>query len=246
MTFSEAFADLKETKHFKGQSESSTTTTVKSSSSNSIIVNTKQKGNPILKHIRNVSWEYGDIVADYVMGKTTCALYLSIRYHNLKPDYIHDRLKQLGHSYELRILLVQVDVKDPHHAVKDLTKIAIRSDCTLILAWTPEEVGRYLETYKSYENKPADILKEKVQSDFMSRATDCLTTVKKVNKTDVVTLLSSFQSIEGIIKASKEELSLCPGFGPQKAYRLQSLFDESFIRSKHSKKNEPQPSTSKQ
>lgn len=47
---------------------------------------------------------------DYEMGATTCALFLSIRYHNLNPNYIHDRLKQLGHQYELRVLLVQVGI----------------------------------------------------------------------------------------------------------------------------------------
>ena len=26
-----------------------------------------QRGNPILKHIRNVPWEYGSIIPDYVM-----------------------------------------------------------------------------------------------------------------------------------------------------------------------------------
>lgn len=42
------------------------------------------------------------------MSKTTCALFLSLKYHNLKPDYINERLKQLGKLYELRVLLVQV------------------------------------------------------------------------------------------------------------------------------------------
>lgn len=67
-----------------------------------------QKGNPLLKFIINIPWEYSDIVPDYVMGKTTCALFLSVRYHQLNPDYIHDRLKLLGNAYNLRVLLVQV------------------------------------------------------------------------------------------------------------------------------------------
>lgn len=48
-----------------------------------------------------------------------CALHLrvcgrisssSLKYHNLNPEYIHDRLKSLGKSYELVVLLVLVDV----------------------------------------------------------------------------------------------------------------------------------------
>uniref|UniRef100_A0A4W3GJB6 ERCC1-like central domain-containing protein n=1 Tax=Callorhinchus milii TaxID=7868 RepID=A0A4W3GJB6_CALMI len=58
-----------------------------------------RRGNPVLRFIRNVAWEFGDIVPDYELGPTTCALFLSLRYHNLKPDYIHQRLQTIGHSY---------------------------------------------------------------------------------------------------------------------------------------------------
>eukprot|EP00112_Aurelia_sp_Birch-Aquarium-sp1_P000176 Seg1013.5 transcript_id=Seg1013.5/GoldUCD/mRNA.D3Y31 product="DNA excision repair protein ERCC-1" protein_id=Seg1013.5/GoldUCD/D3Y31 len=160
---------------------------------NSIIVNARQRGNPVLKNVRNVPWEFGDIIPDYVLGLKSCALFLSLRYHNFNPDYIHNRLKQLGNRFELRIILVLVDVKDPHASLKELAKICILSDCTLILAWSNEEAGRYLETYKSYENKPADILQEKVEGDYQSKMTDCLTSVKSVNKTDAVTLMTNFQ-----------------------------------------------------
>lgn len=41
----------------------------------------------------------------------------------------------------------------------------------LTLCWfdSPEEAGRYLETYKSYEKKPADILKEQVEKNYLSK-----------------------------------------------------------------------------
>ncbi|GAA6230176.1 DNA excision repair protein ERCC-1 [Lates japonicus] len=201
-------------------------------SGSSIIVSPRQRGNPILKFVRSVPWEFADIVPDYILGQTTCALFLSLRYHNLNPNYIHDRLKQLGQTFTLRVLLVQVDVKDPHHALKELARMCIMADCTLILAWSPEEAGRYLETYKSYEKKPADLLKEQVEKDYLSKVTDCLTTVKSINKTDAITLLSTFSSIEGIINASKEDLVLCPGLGPQKARRLYDVLHKPFLKSK--------------
>ncbi|XP_054887997.1 DNA excision repair protein ERCC-1 isoform X2 [Poeciliopsis prolifica] len=201
-------------------------------SGSSIIVSSRQRGNPILKFVRSVPWEFGDVVPDYVLGQTTCALFLSLRYHNLNPNYIHDRLKQLGSTFTLRVLLVQVDVKDPHHALKELARICVMADCTLILAWSPEEAGRYLETYKSYEKKPADLLKEQVEKDYLSKVTDCLTTVKSINKTDAITLLSTFSSVEGIINASKEDLVLCPGLGPQKAKRLYDVLHKPFLKSR--------------
>ncbi|XP_014430688.2 DNA excision repair protein ERCC-1 isoform X1 [Pelodiscus sinensis] len=198
--------------------------------SNCIIVSPRQRGNPILKFVRNIPWEFGEIVPDYVLGQTTCALFLSLRYHNLNPKYIHERLQRLGKTYALQVLLVQVDVKDPHQALKELAKICILADCTLILAWSPEEAGRYLETYKAYEQKPADLLKEKVDQDFLSKVTDCLTSVKSVNKTDTLSLFSTFGSLANIARASKEDLSLCPGVGPQKAKRIFDTLHQPFLK----------------
>ncbi|XP_037675678.1 DNA excision repair protein ERCC-1 isoform X1 [Choloepus didactylus] len=199
--------------------------------SNSIIVSPRQRGNPVLKFVRNVPWEFGDVLPDYVLGQGTCALFLSLRYHNLHPDYIHGRLQSLGKNFALRVLLVQVDVKDPQQALKELAKMCILADCTLVLAWSPEEAGRYLETYKAYEQKPADLLMEKLEQDFVSRVTECLTTVKSVNKTDSQTLLATFGSLEQLIAASREDLALCPGLGPQKARRLFDVLHEPFLKS---------------
>ncbi|XP_054039886.1 DNA excision repair protein ERCC-1 isoform X3 [Rissa tridactyla] len=196
--------------------------------SSGIVASPRQRGNPVLKFVRNVPWEFGDVVPDYVLGQSTCALFLSLRYHHLHPGYIHDRLRQLGRSYGLQLLLVQVD--DPHQALKELAKVCILADCTLLLAWSPEEAGRYLETYKAYEQKPPDLLKERVEQDFLSRMTDCLTSVKSVNKTDALSLLTTFGSLAAVVGASREDLSLCPGVGPQKAKRLFDVLHEPFLK----------------
>ena len=44
--------------------------------SNSILVSPTQKGNPVLKYIRNVPWEFNEILADYQIGQTACSLFL--------------------------------------------------------------------------------------------------------------------------------------------------------------------------
>uniref|UniRef100_A0A8D2NW98 DNA excision repair protein ERCC-1 n=1 Tax=Zosterops lateralis melanops TaxID=1220523 RepID=A0A8D2NW98_ZOSLA len=190
-----------------------------------------QRGNPVLKFIRNVPWEFGDVVPDYVLGQSSCALFLSLRYHHLNPEYIHERLRALGRSFGLQVLLLQVDVRDPHQSLKDLAKVCLLTDCTLLLAWSPEEAGRYLETFKAYEQKPPDLLKERVEHDFLSRVTDCLTSVKSVNKTDALSLMGTFGSLAALAGASREDLSLCPGVGPQKAKRLFDVLHEPFLKS---------------
>ncbi|XP_036148765.1 mating-type switching protein swi10-like isoform X5 [Monomorium pharaonis] len=55
----------------------------------------------------------------------------------------------------------QIDVADPHHALKHLTRISILADMTLMLAWNAEDAGKIIETYKIYENKPPDDIMER-------------------------------------------------------------------------------------
>jgi DNA excision repair protein ERCC-1 len=116
---------------------------------NAILVSRRQEGNPLLRHIRSVRWQYADIVPDYQMGAGTCALFLSLRscpasetfvhmdkateyrimlltqeqqvlrydvlcyrFHLLKPEYVHHRIKQMQRGYRLRIILCHVDIED--------------------------------------------------------------------------------------------------------------------------------------
>ncbi|KAL9450558.1 hypothetical protein AB3S75_012311 [Citrus x aurantiifolia] len=67
-----------------------------------------------------------------------------------------------------------------------------------------EECGRYLETIKVYENKPADLTQGQMDTDYLSRLTHALTSVRSVNKTDVVNLGSTFGSLSHIMDASME------------------------------------------
>ncbi|CAI5519311.1 unnamed protein product [Closterium sp. Naga37s-1] len=120
-----------------------------------------QRGNPVLAHIRNVRnvrWAFGEITPDYLLSPSSCALFLSLRYHLLHPDYLYFRIRELQKSFRLRIVLCHVDVDDVTKPLHDITKTALLNDCTLLCAWSPNECARYLETFKSYENKPADCL----------------------------------------------------------------------------------------
>ena len=145
-----------------------------------------QKTNPVVRHFRNITWEVRDIVPDYILGKTCCALFLryvlyksctstaylhfdcvclsvclcvclcSVRYHVLHPEYIHARLQQLGKAFDTRVLLLLVDTvskiahlpmhvcgcdmsyrsqTDYQQTLQEVTKVAILSECTLMVAW---------------------------------------------------------------------------------------------------------------
>lgn len=206
------------------------TNNVSSSNSFNLLVNAKQGGNPLLKAIHNVTWEFADIIPDYQMGQLSCALFLSLCYHNLNPDYIHERLKQLGQSYQLRVLLVLVDTKDPHHMLKNLTRICILADLTLILAWSFEEAGKIIETYKIYENKPSDDIRERGESSPYLRLIQALTTIKPINKSDAMVLIDKFKTLGGILKASQHQIASLPGFGDRKAKKLHGTLHAKFCK----------------
>lgn len=213
------------------QSSSEKNTNLGSSSSTyNLLVNPKQRGNPLLKAIRNVTWELSDIIPDYQMGQTSCALFLSLCYHNLNPDYIHERLKQLGNAYQLRVLLVLVDNKDPHHMLKNLTRICILADLTLILAWSFEEAGKIIETYKIYENKPADNIRERGESSAYLRLIQALVTIKPINKSDAMALIDKFKTLEGILQASEHQIASLPGIGERKAKKLYNTLHAKFCK----------------
>ena len=152
-------------------------------SSSSLQVHSRQRGNPLLKHFRQVKWEYSDVIlggADYSMSRSSCALYLSLRYHSLNPNYIYDRLKSSKLPYQLKILLVQCDVTEPSESLKELARLCILYEFTLLLSWSDEESARFLETYRIMEGKSAENLMDGQQqqsNDYLSKLIDMLTQV---------------------------------------------------------------------
>ena len=111
-------------------------------------------------------------------------------------------------------------------------RIAILSELTLMLAWSVEEAASILETYKLFENKPPDMIMERPGAEPHQKIIEALTSVKSVNKTDAVTLLGTFKTLDAVIRASPEDLALCPGFGPHKAAKLHKVFSEQFRRNR--------------
>ncbi|KAF8564061.1 hypothetical protein P879_08324 [Paragonimus westermani] len=200
--------------------------------SNAILVNQRQRGNPLLKHIHNVAWEYADIEPDYVVGRNNCVYFLSLRYHNLNSEYIFERVRQTKQNYQLSVLLCQVDVTDPHYPLKELCKLCMAEKLTLMLAWSPEEAACYLEAYKALENKPPDGLMPEAaaNTDQLAQITDFLTSVRPVTKADAVSTVNTFKTVADIILAEQSGLEACPGFGKRKAEKLYSVFRMPFLR----------------
>ncbi|KAG8863500.1 ssDNA endonuclease and repair protein rad10 [Tulasnella sp. 330] len=95
-------------------------------------------------------------------------------------------------------------------------------------AWSIDEVAQYLTTYKAYENKSPNMIKERIDQDYPSVLRSALTSIKGVNKTDVTTLRTRFGDFASMSHATFDELNLCPGFGKVKARRVKEAFDKPF------------------
>lgn len=194
---------------------------------NAIQVSNRQRGNPLLGHIRHVPWQFNpSILPDYVVGEDSCALFLSIKYHLLHPRYLFTRFADLRGKFRLRILLVLVDVEDNERLMIALTKIAVMNQWTIVCAWSALEAARYLESFKIFQNQSASSIKERVEKQHIAQFTAILTTIRSVNKTDAAILGKRFGSLRNISNASIQQLAECPGIGMRKAQRIYQAFRE--------------------
>ncbi|KAF8633440.1 hypothetical protein AX17_004610 [Amanita inopinata Kibby_2008] len=116
---------------------------------------------------------------------------------------------------------------------------------TVIVAFSSEEAGHYLSVYKQLEHKPPDIIKERVDKDYAPLLKTALTSINKVNKTDVETLRTSLGSFANIANATPEQLQSLPGFGQVKVKNIRNAFEKP-IRNNATvplKSNTPEPPT---
>ncbi|BCR84916.1 DNA repair protein RAD10 [Aspergillus chevalieri] len=193
-----------------------------------ILVSKRQKGNPILSYIKILPWEYADIPADYVLGNTTCALFLSLKYHRLHPEYIYSRIRGIAGKYRLRILLIIVDIPNHEDNLKELSKTSIINNLTLMLCWSATEAAHYLELFKASENaQPTAIRTQQAQS-YKDSLTDFVTMPRSINKSDAASLISTFGSLQNAINAQPEQISAVPGWGERKVRQWCNAVREDF------------------
>ncbi|PTB67197.1 DNA repair protein rad10 [Trichoderma citrinoviride] len=201
-----------------------------------ILVSPRQRGNPVLTSIRSIPWEYSDIPADYVLGLTTCALFLSLKYHRLHPEYIYTRIRNLQGKYNLRILLTLVDIPNHEDSLRELSKTSVVNNVTVMLCWSAAEAARYLELYKSYENANFAAIRGQQSSNYADKLVDFVTVPRSLNKSDAVALVANFGSLKNAINAEPEQLSMINGWGGTKVKRWTDAVEEPFRARKAAKR----------
>ncbi|KAE8144681.1 restriction endonuclease type II-like protein [Aspergillus avenaceus] len=198
------------------------------STPSAILVSMRQKGNPILNHIKLLPWEYTETPADYVVGGTTCALFLSLKYHRLHPEYIYSRIRLLAGKYLLRILLVMVDIPNHEDSLKELSKTSLINNLTLVLCWSAPEAAHYLELFKSSENSQPTAIRTQQAQSYKESLIEFVTTPRSINKSDTASLISTFGSLQNAINAQPEQISAVPGWGEKKVRQWCNAVREDF------------------
>ncbi|KAI1342986.1 restriction endonuclease type II-like protein [Xylariaceae sp. FL0016] len=198
------------------------------SAGSSILVSPRQKGNPVLASLKSVPWEYSDIPADYGLGLTTCALFLSLKYHRLHPEYVYTRIRALQGRYNLRILLTMVDIPNHEDALRELSKTSLINNVTIILCWSAAEAARYLELYKSYEHANFGAIKGQQATSYVEKLVEFVTVPRGINKADAISLVSNFGSVKNAVNADPEQVSIIGGWGEKKVKRWCDVVEEPF------------------
>ena len=207
---------------------------------NQIQVSRSQAGNPLLEHLTFYQTNSKIKDVDYVINSKCVALFLSLRYHKLHPEYIYNKLKKVSYNHEdtLRVLLVYVDIDDFQDTVRELNKLCLFNKLTLILAWTNEQCANYLQNLKYVEKeaskriiqgsrtKDEDVLAN--DGKYLERVVNTVSSVKSVSQSDAKSLLVAFGSMRGIVEADTDQLSGIQGLGQLKVDRLLRAFNGSF------------------
>ncbi|KAK2004947.1 DNA repair protein rad10, partial [Colletotrichum falcatum] len=205
-------------------------------SGSAILVSPRQRGNPVLASLKSMPWEYSDILADYSLGLTTCALFLSLKYHRLHPEYIYTRIRNLQGKYNLRIMLTMVDIPNHEEVLRELSKTSLVNNVTIILCWSAAEAARYLELYKSYEHASFSAIRGQQASTYAEKLVEFVTVPRSVNKSDAVALVSNFGSLKNAINADPEQIGIIAGWGAVKVNKWVKAVEEPFRAKKSAKR----------
>ncbi|KFY54127.1 hypothetical protein V497_07931 [Pseudogymnoascus sp. VKM F-4516 (FW-969)] len=206
------------------------------SSGSAIYVSHRQKGNPMLAHLRAQPWEWRDTPADYVLGNTTCALFLSLKYHRLHPEYVYNRIRGLGGKYALRVLLTLVDIPNHEESVKELSKTGLVNNVTVVLCWSAAEGARYLELYKGFEHASAAGIMGVQAKGYAEQFVEFVTVPRGVNRTDAVGIVGAFGSVRAAVNARPEEVAVLSGWGEKKVRKWTEVVREPFRVTKAAKR----------
>lgn len=185
-----------------------------------IKVSLLQRGNKLLEYLGVSSWHYdGSCSADYEVNFSTFVLFLSLKFHSAKPEYIHKRIAKLKEA-KLRVLLVLIDTPNYGTIMRELFRTI---PIIVVPCRTYEECSRYIKGFDICTKRGSEVLRKKDTG-----VNTFLNSIPKINKTDSSTLQNTFNSLSDIIKAEEKDLENIVGIGKVKAKEIFESFRKPF------------------
>ncbi|CCE64519.1 hypothetical protein TPHA_0I00120 [Tetrapisispora phaffii CBS 4417] len=148
--FDKDIQESDETSSFNGNKRSLNNTNLDARViSKAVLVNTTQKDNPLLNHLKNTNWRYTSskggqkIYYDYLVRQRP-VLFLTLTYHKLYADYITRRMTPLSKN-DNNILIFVVDDSNSEDTLRELTKLCMFNGFTLLVAFSFEQSAKYIQ-----------------------------------------------------------------------------------------------------
>ncbi|KAH9411454.1 DNA repair protein Ercc1 (rad10/Swi10) [Ordospora pajunii] len=185
-----------------------------------IKVSPVQKGNALLEYLSNASWHYDNaITPDYEVNSSVGILFLSLRFHVCKPEYIQKRVRAMR-PYKVRALLVYVDIPNYGPIIRELFDSV---PLTMVLGFSIEECSRYVRGFEMAGGRSVDAIR-RGQNDtegFLQR-------IPKINKTDAQQIACKCGTLLGFISKTPGEMEEIAGIGKLKAEEISRFLDMRF------------------
>lgn len=184
-------------------------------------ISNTQKQNPIIRENKLVGAdiEWSDTVtADYTIGKDLAVLFLSLKWHRQRPEYIGTRIKGFKGGYTTRVLLLIVDAPMPDAHIARLTAVANANAMNIVLAFDYEEAVRWLMAFYNSQGSSVDALKAANETN-PEIAVDALNALGP-SKREAELLIANYPTLADALLASPESLVSCTGMSESKAQGL--------------------------
>lgn len=185
-----------------------------------IKVSLLQRGNKLLEYLSSTTWHYdSSCSADYEINFSTLVLFLSLKFHSAKPEYIYKRIAKLKDA-KLKILMVLIDTPNYNTTLQVLFR---KVPITIVTCKNYDECAKYMKGFDFSTKRGTEVLRRKE-----SGIDNFLQAFPRINKSDSVNIQRSFHTILDFIKADEKEISNIVGIGKNKAQQVQNYLKKPF------------------
>lgn len=187
-----------------------------------LIISNRQIQNKILKYISSPFKIDKDIFPDFIY-KNISIIFLSLQYHLCKPEYLHSKLH---FSSKKKFLLIFIDLKNYKNLIIELQELAEISNFILLLAFSENECGKFIDQIIKSSEMNLDYLRDKkINQNPFERF---LNSFPGINKTDAFNIKNSYSNLAEALLDKFNRLENIPNMGKKKAQLIKKYLNMEF------------------